>query len=200
MDAQSRVPVAAALAAVAQSLVRHHAQAPAVAVAAPELVDENRFLASRDGMQAQLIDARSQERRSVRDVLGERLARCGPLADELDCSAEVAAAATLADDPGDARQRRTVAGRPRRVAGAARGRVHSRDPGTRARVSGAGGPHDGPQDARPLLPSRILDTVELTGNQSLIRRGRHHHRRLGGVEGHAAARDAGAALAEEPSR
>jgi hypothetical protein len=107
--AQSRVPVAAALAAVAQCLVCHHAQAPAVAVAAPELVDENRFLASRDGMQARLIDARSQERRSVRDVLGELLARCAPLADGLDCSAEVAAAATLADDPGDARQRRTVA-------------------------------------------------------------------------------------------
>ena len=107
--AQSRVPAAAALAAVAQCLVCHHAQAPAVAVAAPELVDENRFLASRDGMQARLIDARSQERRSVRDVLGELLARCAPLADGLDCSAEVAAAATLADDPGDARQRRTVA-------------------------------------------------------------------------------------------
>jgi glutamate---cysteine ligase / carboxylate-amine ligase len=106
LDAQSRVQDAAALAAVIQCLVRRHAQAPAQPAVASELLEENRFLAARDGIDAKLIDHRSCVRRPVRDTLDELLAACEPFADGLDCTAELAAAGALAEDPGYARQRR----------------------------------------------------------------------------------------------
>ena len=64
---------------------------------------ENRFLAASGGIRARLIEEHSQERRPVSDVLELR----SP--DGLACSAELAAAARLAADPGYERQRRTVA-------------------------------------------------------------------------------------------
>ncbi len=106
LDAQSRVQDAAALAALIQCLVRRHAQASAHPAVASELLEENRFLAARDGIDARLIDHRSCVRRPVRDILDEMLAACEPFADGLDCTAELAAAAALAEDPGYARQRR----------------------------------------------------------------------------------------------
>jgi glutamate---cysteine ligase / carboxylate-amine ligase len=69
------------------------------------VIAENRFLAARDGMHAQLIDDRTQQRRTARDALAELLGHCEPLARGLGCAAELAAATTLAGDPGYARQR-----------------------------------------------------------------------------------------------
>ena len=59
MDAQSRVADAAALAAIVQCLIHRHAHARGTSDIGPEVLAENRFLAARDGMLAQLIDHRT---------------------------------------------------------------------------------------------------------------------------------------------
>jgi carboxylate-amine ligase len=108
-DAQTRVPDAAALAAVVQCLVRRHADDDRRDDDAAELLAENRFLAARDGMHATLIDDRTYARRPVREVLAELLDDCRAAADALACAPELDRAAALADDPGHARQRAQVA-------------------------------------------------------------------------------------------
>jgi glutamate---cysteine ligase / carboxylate-amine ligase len=109
MDAQSRVADAAALAAVVHCLVCLRATGERPADPGPEVLAENRFLAARDGTRAQIIDVRTLRRRSVRGALTELLGRCEPIASSLGCADELAAAITLADDPGAARQRRLAA-------------------------------------------------------------------------------------------
>jgi glutamate---cysteine ligase / carboxylate-amine ligase len=106
MDAQSRVRDAAALAAVVQCLVRLHADGKRWRAAGSEVLAENRFLAARDGMRAQLVEVCAERTRPLRDALAELLADCEPIAVELGCEDELAGAAELAADPGDARQRR----------------------------------------------------------------------------------------------
>jgi carboxylate-amine ligase len=108
MDAQTRVRDNAALAALVQCAVRLEATDGYVdeAIAArPELLDENRFLASRDGMRAELLDPVHDGRRPAREILDELLATCGPQAAALGCEAELAAVPALAAEPGDHRQR-----------------------------------------------------------------------------------------------
>jgi glutamate---cysteine ligase / carboxylate-amine ligase len=107
MDAQSRPADVAALAAVVQCLVRVAADGAAPAPA-PEVLDENRFLAARDGMDARLLDARGR-RIAAQDAVLELLVRCAPAALELGCTQELGQAVRLAADPGDARQRRAAA-------------------------------------------------------------------------------------------
>ena len=109
MDAQSRVADVAALAALVQCLVRRFADDPGHCAAAPELLEENRFLAARDGMDAALVDTRTFRLRPARDMLAELVAACAPVAAELGCGAELASIAAIADDPGYARQRRIAA-------------------------------------------------------------------------------------------
>jgi glutamate---cysteine ligase / carboxylate-amine ligase len=70
---------------------------------------ENRFLASRDGMRAQLIDPRRGRAVPIREQLARVLDACAPAADDLGCAAELAGAAALAEDPGEQRQRHHVA-------------------------------------------------------------------------------------------
>jgi carboxylate-amine ligase len=108
MDAQTRVTDNAALAALVQCAVRLEATEGWVdeAIAArPEVLDENRFLATRDGMRAALLDPEHDSRRPARELLDELLAACAPHAAELGCEAELAAVAELADEPGYHRQR-----------------------------------------------------------------------------------------------
>jgi len=109
MDAQSRVADVAALAALVQCLVRRHADRPASAVATPETLAENRFLAARDGMSAWFIDGSSRSRRPAADALAEMLELCRPAADALGCAAELSAAAVLTDDAPYGRQRLVAA-------------------------------------------------------------------------------------------
>jgi carboxylate-amine ligase len=109
MDAQSRVADTAALAALVQCRVCRHAQDGRTADAGPDLLAENRFLAARDGMSAVLIDDRTKGRCSVRNMLNEMLEDCDAFARRLDCARELALVPALADDPGDARQRRCAA-------------------------------------------------------------------------------------------
>ena len=58
---------------------------------------------------AQIIDARTLRKRSLRGALTELLGRCELIASSLGCADELAAATALGDDPGAARQRRLAA-------------------------------------------------------------------------------------------
>jgi glutamate---cysteine ligase / carboxylate-amine ligase len=108
MDAQTRSVDNAALASLVQCAVRLEATEGYVAAAIaehPEVLDENRFLATRDGMRAQFIDPEFERRRPAADILDGLLAACAPHAAELGCEAELAAVVGLAAEPGDHRQR-----------------------------------------------------------------------------------------------
>jgi len=108
MDAQTRVGDNAALAALVQCVVRLEATAGFAAEALsarPEVLDENRFLAARDGMKAELLDPGHDGRRPARELLDELLAACAPHARALGCDEELAAVAGLAGEPGYHRQR-----------------------------------------------------------------------------------------------
>jgi carboxylate-amine ligase len=107
MDAQTRVEDTAAIAALVQCLVR--LEAPEVDEP-PEVLSENRFVAARDGMSAELMSPPAWGRRPIQRVLAEVIEACEPVAVALDCVAELGHVATLAASPGAARQRE-LAGR-----------------------------------------------------------------------------------------
>ena len=105
MDAQTRVADTAAIAALVQCLVRLEAEREPAVADAPEVLDENRFLAARDGMEARLIEPTTCTRRPVRDRLAELLDACAPHARALECEDALAKVSELAVTPGAARQR-----------------------------------------------------------------------------------------------
>jgi len=108
MDAQTRSADNSALAALVQCMVRLEATGGFIEdelAERPELLDENRFLASRDGMRARFLDPVRNGRRPAREILDEVLAACAPHAVELGCEAELAMVPGLAAEPGDHRQR-----------------------------------------------------------------------------------------------
>ena len=124
MDAQTRIADNAALAALVQCAVRLEATegyADAALAARPEVLDENRFIAARDGMRAELLDPARDDRRPAADILAELLVGVRPAR----CSARLR---------GRARRRRRSRGFTRRAPPA-----HARggEPG-RSRRSGAG--------------------------------------------------------------
>jgi carboxylate-amine ligase len=69
------------------------------------VLEENRFLAARDGMRARFLDPERNGRRAAREILPELLDACAPQAAALGCEAELAAVESLAAEPGDHRQR-----------------------------------------------------------------------------------------------
>jgi glutamate---cysteine ligase / carboxylate-amine ligase len=112
MDAQTRVEDTAALAALVQSLVRFHAEgARRLGGLTPEALAEDRFLAARDGMAAEFVGGFRGRRPSAAERLAGVLDACAPVAGALGCLAELESAAELAESPGHARQRATVAAR-----------------------------------------------------------------------------------------
>ncbi|HWH09896.1 MAG TPA: YbdK family carboxylate-amine ligase [Solirubrobacteraceae bacterium] len=107
MDAQTTTADSAGLVALVQSLVRLEVEegfASPDLVGAPEVLDENRFLAARDGIDADLIVPSAGRRMPARDVLAGTLAACLPHAEELGCASELDAVRQLSDRPGRARQ------------------------------------------------------------------------------------------------
>ena len=108
MDAQPQVADTAPLAALVQCLV-HAAvegeQPPRPPL--PEIVDENHFIAARDGAGAALIE--DGRRVPLAEVLDGVIARSRDHAAVLGCEADLEAAAALARDTGAARQRRAAA-------------------------------------------------------------------------------------------
>jgi carboxylate-amine ligase len=119
MDAQTRTAPCAALVALVQSLVRLEVEegfaAPEL-VEAPEVLDENRFLAARDGVEAALIDPVAGRRVPVRELLARILAACEPHAEDLGCAGELAGLRQISDEPDPAWQRAHAAG-PRGLPG-----------------------------------------------------------------------------------
>ena len=108
MDAQTRVADTAAIAALVQCLVRLEAlegHASHALVTRPEVLDENRFIAARDGMGALLVDPGLECRRPARDWVEELLVACAPHAADLGCTDELASVRALAATTGAVRQR-----------------------------------------------------------------------------------------------
>ena len=90
-----------------QALARHELRRPERAgqeLPATELIAENRFLAARDGSDAQLIDADSGERIPATAQLERLLVACRRHADELGCARELATAPALVAGTGASRQ------------------------------------------------------------------------------------------------
>ena len=108
MDAQSRVADATALTAAVQCLVHRYAHGRRTRDVGPEVLAENRFLAARDGVGAELIDAGARVRRPLLDAARELLEDCRGVAAELGCSSDLARVEALTHDDGASRQRRVV--------------------------------------------------------------------------------------------
>jgi carboxylate-amine ligase len=108
MDAQTSIDHLAALVALTQALVVMEATdrlAPSRLVDSPEVLDENRFLAARDGMDAQLVDPRTSSRIPVRELVDEIVDSTRLYARRLGCADELELVAQLADEPPAERQR-----------------------------------------------------------------------------------------------
>jgi carboxylate-amine ligase len=109
MDTQAEGWRAGALAALAQALVRLEAlepQAPESLVAAPELLEENRFRAARDGVRASLLDPVRRRQAPLPALAELAVEACRPHARELGCEAELDRVAAIVEAPGDELQRR----------------------------------------------------------------------------------------------
>jgi glutamate---cysteine ligase / carboxylate-amine ligase len=109
MDAQSRLNRVGPLVALVQSLARVEATeglASEKAIHAQEVLDENRFLATRDGVHARFVDPVTAQRIDVAELLGTVIDVCAPHAEDLGCAAGLAAVADIAADGADGRQRR----------------------------------------------------------------------------------------------
>jgi len=107
MDAQTDPGATAALVALVQSVARlelEEGYAAEQLVAAEELLAENRFLAARDGIEADLLDPAAELRRPARAQLRAVLDAARPHADALDCRAELEGVARLALEPPFLRQ------------------------------------------------------------------------------------------------
>ncbi len=107
MDAQPICRDAAPLLALTACLVRLEAEegfAGPAAIAAQEAIEENRFLAARDGVDAELIDPVRDRRIPLSELLVELVGRCEPHDRELGCAAELAAVAERLASPAARRQ------------------------------------------------------------------------------------------------
>jgi glutamate---cysteine ligase / carboxylate-amine ligase len=114
MDAQTDVRATAALCALVQSLGRleiEEGYAPPVLVAADEVLEENRFLAARDGIEADLLDPAAELRRPARAQLRRLLDAVRPHADALGCRDELEGVLGLALAPAFLHQLDVVARR-----------------------------------------------------------------------------------------
>ena len=108
MDAQVSCEQSAALVALVQSLVRLEVlegYASSRALHAQEVIEENRFLAARDGVAAKLIDPDRGTRVPVPELAGDLVDACMPHAEDLGCAAELAAVRDLVARPSAERQR-----------------------------------------------------------------------------------------------
>jgi len=112
MDAQPRLAATAALVALVQVLARLELEqgfAPAGLVTAQEVLAENRFIAARDGVDAELIDPVSGSRIPVAGLLDRVLAAARPHAAALGVREELEGVRTLVTAPEARRQERLAA-------------------------------------------------------------------------------------------
>ncbi|MDQ6805751.1 MAG: YbdK family carboxylate-amine ligase [Actinomycetota bacterium] len=119
MDAQITTSETAALVALIQSITRleleegYHVDSQ---WDRSEVLEENRFIAARDGMAARLIDPVAEERVPARELLARLLEAARPHAADLGCENVLDALVMLGEEPGAKRQRR-VAREPGRLPG-----------------------------------------------------------------------------------
>jgi glutamate---cysteine ligase / carboxylate-amine ligase len=107
MDAQTTAGEAAAIAALVQCIARLEVEegyAPMALIGAQEALEENRFIAARDGMDAKLIDPVLGARVPAMEQLESLLEACAPHARDLGCEAELAPVMTMAECTGAKRQ------------------------------------------------------------------------------------------------
>ena len=107
LDAQTTVAETAALAALVQCIARLEIEEGYISQPlwqTAEALEENRFIAARDGMKAELIHAERECRVPALELLGGLLEACAPHADELGCTAELRPVAAMAGRTGAQRQ------------------------------------------------------------------------------------------------
>jgi carboxylate-amine ligase len=107
MDAQARVEETAAIVALVQSIAHLELEEGYIspkAVRAAEVLDENRFLAARDGMRADLIEVDDERGVPARELLAHLVEACRPHAQALGCSDELERVLDLAASTGAERQ------------------------------------------------------------------------------------------------
>ena len=113
MDAQRTPAQTAALVAAVQTIAHLELEEgyhPPELIEASELLDENRFLAARDGMNAELIDPIHEARVPARDQLADLVAAGLPHAQELGCEQAFEGLEDLARMNGAAWQRLVAQG------------------------------------------------------------------------------------------
>ena len=107
LDAQTTVAETAALAALVQCIARLEVEEGYISeplMHSQEALDENRFLAARDGMKADLIHPVKECRVPALELLGGLLEACAPHASELGCVTELRTASAMAGRTGAQRQ------------------------------------------------------------------------------------------------
>jgi carboxylate-amine ligase len=107
LDAQTTVAETAALVALVQCIARleiTEGYASEKLVATTEVLDENRFIAARDGMGGDFIDPVGECRRPATEILEQLLRACEPHAKALGCEAELAPLPLMAECTGALRQ------------------------------------------------------------------------------------------------
>jgi carboxylate-amine ligase len=106
MDAQTTLPDTAAIAALVQCIVRAEVEGEDhLERSMPqEVLSENRFLAARDGIEADLIEPELGRRVPARELLADLVAICGPHADALGCRDELEKVLALGAQTGAQRQ------------------------------------------------------------------------------------------------
>ena len=119
MDSQTSVADTAAIVALIQATARLEVEEGYVGtllVDAPEVLAENRFLAARDGMEAELIDPGAERPVPAREILAALCEACRDHARDLGCASELNSLADPTRLYGDARQRDLARG-PDRLPG-----------------------------------------------------------------------------------
>jgi len=106
-DAQTRIGSVAALAALAQSLVATYVEAP-LDPQPRALIAENKWRAVRYGLDAELVDLRSDRPRLARDAVRELAETAAPAAERLGCAAELAGIEELLQQGNGADEQRHV--------------------------------------------------------------------------------------------
>jgi carboxylate-amine ligase len=107
LDTQTAGAETAALAALVQCLARLEIEdeyADPALISSPEVLDENRFLAARDGMAAELIDPGAERRIPARQLAAELLDACAEHAADLGCATELERVRELGECTGAERQ------------------------------------------------------------------------------------------------
>jgi glutamate---cysteine ligase / carboxylate-amine ligase len=110
MDAQSSLWQTAALAAFVQSIAHLELEggSPAALEPPPEILDENVFVAARDGLAARLLDPVTERQVPIASLLEALLGRLYDHAEELGCTAELDGVRELARRGGGAGIQRAV--------------------------------------------------------------------------------------------